>query len=206
MTTPQSTISGNRPVRFVGAALAAVAVVLPACTPPTGPTTPGRPTKEGRCAADEGVTVVVDSRRCRTGWSSVRPGPSRAALPRRRGQPAGRSRTDHRWRAKIDGLPTQGYPFCWTTGGYWSCTGRLPPPERPGRTRRSAAANAIPAGAVEGWRFAAFSAGTAVPPASAPPARSSLIADDRQLTDPATGRPFPGDRFPAARIQTTTNS
>ena len=111
MTTPQSTISGSRRVRFVGAALAAVAVVLlSACAPPTGPTTPGQTYKEGRCAADEGVTVVVDFAplqdrvvvRCALGAQPSGTGALAAVnLPVDPGPITGGV-------CKIDGLPTQG--------------------------------------------------------------------------------------------------
>ncbi|HMV76216.1 MAG TPA: hypothetical protein PKB00_16705 [Microthrixaceae bacterium] len=167
MTTPQSTISGTRRVRFVGAALAAVAVVLlSACAPPTGPTTPGQTYKEGRCAADEGVTVVVDFAplqdrvvvRCALGAQPSGTGALAAVnLPVDPGPITGGV-------CEIDGLPTQGYPYCWTTGGYWSYWKAATAGAPWSYSTVGAAANAIPAGAVEGWRFAAFSAGTAVPP------------------------------------------
>lgn len=157
---------GTRRARIVGIALAVgAALVVAGCgTPP--PTAPGQTYKEGRCASDEGVTVVVDFAplqdrvvaRCALGAQpsgtaalaaanlAVDPGPITGGV------------------CKIDGLPTQGYPYCWTTGGYWSYwkAGTAGAPWTYSST--GAAANPIPAGAVEGWRFAAFSAGTAVPP------------------------------------------
>jgi hypothetical protein len=58
---------------------------------------------------------------------------------------------------QINGRPVQGYPYCWTTGGYWAywrSDGRHPwvsSQVGAGQTGR------VRAGRVEGWRFTLFS-------------------------------------------------
>jgi hypothetical protein len=58
---------------------------------------------------------------------------------------------------QIDGRPVRGYPYCWTTGGYWAYW-------RSNGSRRWASSQVgagqtgrVPVGRVEGWRFTLFS-------------------------------------------------
>lgn len=145
---------------LLGALLLVAGLVAPACAPGPGTYT------EGRCTGTEGVTVVVDFTpmqdrvvvRCAlgtqaNGYTAL----TAIGLTYDAGRFPGGV-------CQIDGQPTQGYPYCWTTGGYWSywkasATGAPWTYSGTGPT-----VDAIPAGAVEGWRFAPFSAGAAVPP------------------------------------------
>ncbi|MHB1138550.1 MAG: hypothetical protein ACYC2O_06290, partial [Microthrixaceae bacterium] len=134
---------------------------------PTPTTSPPATYKNGRCTGTEGVTIVVDFAafdgsivvRCALGAQVS----GFTALA-----DAGFTTDPGRYPGtvcQLNGLPTQGHPYCWTTGGYWSywkaTSAGLPwtysewgagPGPNPGP------------GAVEGWRFAPFSAGPAVPP------------------------------------------
>jgi hypothetical protein len=145
-----------------------VAVLAGACaTPASGGGGGTAPTyRDGRCVGTEGVTIVVDFDpfgddvlvRCALGPQANGfavldnagfqhdPGPNPGTV------------------CQIEGLPTQGYPYCWTTGGYWSYW-RAAVAGDPWSYRVAGAASTAPGpGAVEGWRFAPFSAGTAQPP------------------------------------------
>jgi len=151
-TTARRSLAGLFTVILLG--------VASACT--TTPSTPGQTFKEGRCAADEGVTVVVDFVtlqdrvfvRCalgaqQNGYAAL----SAVGL----GYDAGRFPGGV---CQIDGLPTQGYPYCWTTGGYWSYW-KAPIAGAPWTySGTGPTVDALPGGAVEGWRFAPFAAGS----------------------------------------------
>jgi len=134
-----------------------------ACAPPDG----GGPTfKEGRCVGAEGVTVVIDFVsmqdrvvvRCALGAQAN----GYAAL-----SAVGLSYDAGRFPGgvcQIDGLPTQGYPYCWTTGGYWSYW-KAPSAGAPWTySGTGPTVDALPGGAVEGWRFAPFDDGSAKAP------------------------------------------
>lgn len=145
---------------LAAAAILVAAVLAPACAP--GPAT----YTEGRCVGSEGVSVVVDFaplqdrivQRCAlgpqaSGYSAL----SAVGLTHDAGPIAGGV-------CQIDGLPTQGYPYCWTTGGYWSYW-KAPSVGAPWAYSPTGAAVSAPApGSVEGWHFAAFANGAATPP------------------------------------------
>ncbi len=157
----------TRRVRALGAgALLLVGLLAGACTTPPADPGAGQPYKEGRCAGTEGVTIVVDfaplvdrvTVRCALGpQASGYAALSAVGLTYDAGRFPGGI-------CQIDGLPTQGYPYCWTTGGYWSYwkagaagspwvySGTGPTVEVP-----------VP-GSVEGWHFAPFANGTATAP------------------------------------------
>ena len=142
-----------------------IGFVAAACTTP--PATPaGQTFKEGRCAGTEGVTVVVDfaplvdrvTVRCALGpQASGYAALTAIGLPYDAGRFPGGI-------CQIDGLPTQGYPYCWTTGGYWSYwkAGSAGAPWVYSGTGPTVEAPAP--GAVEGWHFAPFANGTATAP------------------------------------------
>lgn len=149
------------------AALAAGCTPLPDGVPPsTTPTNP--PTfSEGRCLGTEGVTVVVDfaefgggvTVRCALGSPSTGIDALTAAgMAPDAGENPGTV-------CQLLGLPAQGHPYCWSTGGYWSYW-RSPSagPVWSFSDWGPASGPALTPGSVEGWRFAPFAAGAAQPP------------------------------------------
>lgn len=155
----------SRHTRLAALLVAALTLVAGACTTPAP--APGATYKEGRCAGTEGVTVVVDLDpldsavivRCalgeqQSGFSVL----DDARIVHDPGPLAGTV-------CQIEGLPTQGFPFCWTTGGFWSYW-KAPSAGSPWAYSDFGAGSgpAPAAGSVEGWRFAPFSAGDAQPP------------------------------------------
>ncbi len=192
MTSDLTTVMGRRARRARLPVLAAVALVLlaGACAAPStggvgtpGPTTTVKPTttttsttttttipatyKNGRCVGTEGVTIVVDFTPFNNGITV------RCALGP---QTSGFAVLDHAAFAhdpgrypgtvcQLNGLPTQGHPYCWTTGGYWSYWKSTTAGGPWVYSEWGAGVGPRPAaGSVEGWRFAPFSAGAAVPP------------------------------------------
>lgn len=148
----------------VGVLALVLVMMSAACAPPSTP--PGQTFKEGRCASNEGVTVVVDFVtladrvfvRCALG---AQPSGYAALTAVGLTFDAGRFPGGI---CQIDGLPTQGYPYCWTTGGYWSYW-KAPVAGAPWTySGTGPTVDALNGGAVEGWRFAPFAAGTAQPP------------------------------------------
>ncbi|MBS1837143.1 MAG: hypothetical protein JST64_05545 [Actinobacteria bacterium] len=144
----------------LAAAVLLAAVLVPACAP--GPTT----YKEGRCSGTEGVSVVVDFaplqdrivQRCALGpQANGTAALSAVGLTPDSGPVTGGV-------CQIDGLPTQGYPYCWTTGGYWSYWKAPSVGAAWGFSPAGPASSAPAAGSVEGWHFALFANGTATPP------------------------------------------
>jgi hypothetical protein len=155
----------HRRTRLAAIMAAALVLVAAACTTPPPPT--GATYKNGRCAGTEGVTVVVDLDplddevivRCalgaqQSGFSVL----DDADIDHDPGNFPGTV-------CQIEGLPTQGHPFCWTTGGFWSYW-KAPAAGSPwAYSEFGAGSGPAPApGSVEGWRFAPFSAGDAQPP------------------------------------------
>ncbi|NLA37447.1 MAG: hypothetical protein GX868_17415 [Actinobacteria bacterium] len=66
---------------------------------------------------------------------------------------------------QLEGLPTQGHPFCWTVGGYWSYWKSTTAGGAWKYSEWGAGAGPVPGpGHVEGWRFAPFANGPAQPP------------------------------------------
>lgn len=161
-----------RPRAFLALPLVIAALALGACAPtPTGPTTttsttvPSGPAVVGQaCAPNQGVTVVVDftdlDDTVRIGCAAGSQASGLSALAA-----AGFATTEATGPGTvctIRGLPTQGFPFCWSTGdGYWSywkspnaSTAWDFAPTGPG-------AGPIGVGAVEGWSWAPAYAGAA---------------------------------------------
>lgn len=152
----------------IAALAVSVALLAGACTVP--PADGGGTTatyKNGRCAGTEGVTVVVDYAafrnevvvRCAlgnptTGFAVL----DAAKFNHDPGRYPGTV-------CQLDGLPTQGHPYCWTTGGYWSYW-RSTSAGGPWIYSEwgAGAGPALTPGAVEGWRFAPFADGAAKPP------------------------------------------
>lgn len=166
-----ATVVGSARIPFRSGRLVAVVLALcigflaAGCTPdaPAGSAT----YKVGRCVGDEGVTVVVDFAafngdivvRCalgnQTSGFSVLDNAGFAHDP---GKYPGTV-------CQLNGLPTQGHPYCWTTGGYWSYWKAGQAGNAWVYSEWGAGAGPSPApGAVEGWRFAPFNEGTAKPP------------------------------------------
>lgn len=155
----------RRSRRFMLIALIAAATAVAACTPQLPP---GEATYSvGRCAGTEGVTIVVDFAplrdeivvRCalgpqQNGFSVL----DAARLSHDPGKYPGSV-------CQIEGLPTQGHPYCWSTGGYWSYWKAPSSGSQWIYSDWGASAGTSPMpGAIEGWRFAPFSAGSAKPP------------------------------------------
>lgn len=149
--------------------VAAIAALVGACTPepdpgtPPGTTTtttttvPSGPTITGQaCQPGSGVTVVVDfttlDDTIRIGCAPGAQASGLSALidagftPASDGSPTPV--------CKIDGLPTEGFPFCWTTGGYWSYW-KSPDRSTPWAfSPVGANAGPLTQGSVEGWSWA----------------------------------------------------
>lgn len=124
------------------------------------------------CGPGEGVTVVVDFSSLgggvrigcapgeqATGFSAL----TAAGFARDSGPVAGSVCT-------IDGLPAEGYPYCWSTGGYWSYWKKA----RGGAwgfASVGGGAGPVPVDAVEGWSWAGGFTATAprADETSAPP-------------------------------------
>ncbi len=170
----------NRPTRQLVLLALGLVLAAAACAPPTdgGPppsTTPTSSTsttttttvpstyRNGRCAGAEGVTVVVDFAafdgstvvRCALGT------PSNGADVLTR---AGFTHDPGRWPGtvcRLAGLPTQGHPYCWTTGGYWSYWKATTPGQAWKYSEWGLTQGPAPRpGEVEGWRFGLFADGT----------------------------------------------
>ena len=166
---PNHTTRRPRGTPAAALVLVAAAAALAACVPPTGggsgPTTPTF--RHGRCAGTEGVTIVVDLAafdgtvvvRCALGTQSS--GFTTLADAGFTTDPGRHPGTV----CQLNGLPSQGHPYCWTTGGYWTYW-KAPAAGQPWTySEWGPGAGPAPApGAVEGWRFVLFSAGPAVPP------------------------------------------
>lgn len=159
----------TRTARVAALVALTLVVVAGACTPP--PAGDGPTYREGRCVGTEGVTVIVDFtpfrdevlQRCalgaqQSGFSVL----DTANLDHDPGRYPGSV-------CQLEGLPAQGHPYCWTTGGYWSYW-KAPASGQPWTySVLGPGAGPRPSlGAVEGWRFAPFSAGAAQPPRVAP--------------------------------------
>lgn len=158
---------------FLAIPLVIATLVVGACAPsPTGPTTtttsttvPAGPTIIGQaCRPSQGVTVVVDftdlDDTVRIGCAPGTQASGLSALAA-----AGFAITEATGPGTvctIRGLPTQGFPFCWSTGdGYWSYW------KSPNRSTvwdfapTGPGAGPIATGAVEGWSWAPAYVGSA---------------------------------------------
>lgn len=135
-------------------ALLGTILVAGACVPPP----PGPPATytEGPCPTDSGVTVVVD-------FADLGPDEIvRCALgPQADGYAAlaaiGVDVTTESGPGTVctmDGLPAEGYPFCWLTGGYWS-SWRVDAQGDPWAFATTGAGDGpLVEGSVEGWAWA----------------------------------------------------
>ncbi len=159
------------PVRL---ALVASAVLLAAAAAPAAGV--GRAVFGEACEPGEGVTVVVDFGSLpggvvvgcapgaqATGFAAL------AAAGFTVGFDGGPGMV-----CTIDGRPVEGYPFCWSTGGYWSYWKK----DRGGAwdfSRTGGGSGPVPVDAVEGWSWAAdfASAPPAADETSAPPVTST---------------------------------
>lgn len=106
---------------LVGAASASAATAAGATSEPSA-TYAGVPVVGRPCEQGEGVTVIVDFTTLgggvRVGCAAGDQAHGFAALRAagfRTSSEGGVGRI-----CTLDGLPTQGYPYCWTTGGFWS--------------------------------------------------------------------------------------
>ena len=160
--------------------LATALVALAACSPPpssppstttttTTSTTTAAPDPSGPdvvgepCPVGAGVTVVVDFTELddtvRIGCAPGAPADGYAALAA-----AGFTVTDESGpgtACTIDGLPTEGYPFCWLTGGFW---GYWKSPDRETAwdfAMVGPGTGPLVEGSVEGWAWAAGFSGAA---------------------------------------------
>lgn len=114
---------GSRARNLVAAAIVScAAIALGACTPTP---TPAPTYSEGTCPDGSGVTVVVDFSEDLSDEIVVR-----CALGAQQSgidalEAIGLSVNENEPDAfpgsvcTLDGLPTQGYPYCWSEGGFW---------------------------------------------------------------------------------------
>ena len=160
-------------LKFLAPLMLGLTLVLGACAPTTGGGTTTTTTStvpstytEGRCPTSSGVTVVVDFMpfqdrvvvRCALGPQAsglaalgaveltTDPGPNPGTV------------------CQLDGLPVQGFPFCWTTGGYWSYWRAPSAGQSWVFSEFGVGSGPLTQGSVEGWRFALFGAGPEQPP------------------------------------------
>lgn len=147
--------------------LAIAALLVSGCVPetPAGPsptTVPGT-YREGRCVGTEGVTVIVDFAafqdrtviRCVFGApASGKDALEKAGFTHDPGAFPGSV-------CQLDGLPAQGHPYCWTTGGYWSYWKATAAGQPWKYSEWGFTAGPAPQpGHVEGWRFGLFADST----------------------------------------------
>lgn len=103
-----------------GAIMAVTALALAACTPPPAPTY-----TNGVCPGDSGVTVVVDFTADLNNQTVVRCalGPQATGIKALQniGMPVNTNAPNAFPGSvcTIKSLPTQGYPYCWSEGGFW---------------------------------------------------------------------------------------
>lgn len=207
-----STTSRRRSSAVISVAVAVAAIVVASCAPTDPPTTtttsttsttttvaPGGPAIVGQaCQPDSGVTVVVDFTALDdTVKIGCAPGTQASGLSAlaAAGFTAG-SESGPGTVCTIDSLPTQGFPYCWTTGGYW---GYWKAPDRSTAWDFSpvgATDGPLAQGSVEGWAWApafngaaprvsvaALAGHTPAPACEVPDAPVlSIIDDDEVLT------------------------
>lgn len=141
--------------------------------------------KNTACTGNEGVTVVVDTGyltpdgtdpvtvRCAlgsqaTGWAALEnAGILVESVPSYLGSAL----------CKLQSVPSQGYPFCWTGEGYWSYW-HAKPGEVWIYSQQGASGRTPEAGSVDGWRFVPLN-GAGVPPRVGP-----TFADGIDVTAP----------------------
>ncbi len=140
--------------------------IAAACTPPAGggggastttttTTTPATWTP-GVCPGTSGVTVVVDFAtlhdqvivRCALGAQSS----GLAALTSVGLAPVGEPGVAPV--CQLAGLPSEGFPFCWFTGGYWSYWTAASPGAPWQFATTGPGAGPVPHGSVQGWAWA----------------------------------------------------
>lgn len=161
-----STRSRCRSSALLHTAVVLAAMVVAACTPTNPPATtttttttidPGGPTIVGQaCQPGTGVTVVVDFTELDdTVKVGCAPGTQASGLSAlaAAGFTAG-SESGPGTVCTIDSLPAQGFPFCWTTGGYWGYW-KAPDRETPWDFSQVGATDGpLVQGSVEGWAWA----------------------------------------------------
>lgn len=228
---------GLRSKALLAVPILAVSLVIGACTPPDDgapPTTttpePSGPTITGEaCRPSSGVTVVVDFTELddtvRIGCAPGEQTDGLAALANAgfvSGSDSGPGTV-----CTIDGLPTEGYPFCWLTGGFW---GYWKSPNRSTAWDFSmvgAGDGPIPVGSTEGWAWAPAFDGSAprvsiadlddytpdAPVCDIPDAPVLSIIDDDEVLpltiadgSPIEAAVIPADEDPAGATFSVTNS
>lgn len=139
-------------------------LALPGIAPHAGadpvavPTSASVPTIVGAaCAPNTGVTVVVDFRELNDVIElGCAPGPQASGIAALTSAGFGVNVGVTPYPGTVctlDGLPTQGYPYCWTTGGlwsYWTSNGSDPWAFSP---NGAASSGALPVGSVQGWSW-----------------------------------------------------
>lgn len=165
------TSGGPRSRVLLVLAVAAAAALIGACAPESQPpsttttttstTTPTDPEPTGPtvlgegCAPGTGVTVVIDftdlDDTVSIGCAPGEQADGFAALATAGflvGSESGEGTV-----CTIDGLPTEGYPFCWLTGGYWSYW-KSNGTAAWDFSMTGASAGPLPVDSVEGWSWA----------------------------------------------------
>ena len=145
-----------RPRTALPALAAALVMVAASCTTPPPPST----WTPGACPTDSGVTVVVDFAelsddvvvRCALGAQAsgfdALQNAGFAVGQQTPGQAAPGAL------CQIDALPAEGYPYCWSTGGYWSYWKADSPGASGGFAPVGPADGPLEEGSVEGWAWA----------------------------------------------------
>ena len=185
--------AGGRPplpahlLHRVVAVIAAMAVVALGMIIVVGPVYVGSASAAGAgygCAPGEGVTVVVDFGSRGGVQVGCAPGQQASGLDVLAaagfsvGAGAGAGTV-----CTLDGVPAEGYPYCWTTGGFWSYWKKGSWGEAWAFSRAGATAGPIPVDSVEGWYWAQdfrsqAPAGGETPAPPPPPAPSTTTTTE----------------------------
>ena len=99
---------------------------------------------------------------------------------------------------KINGAPTQGFPYCWTTGGFWSYW-KKPWGGAWTMSRGGAAGGPLAIDSVEGWRWAGgFS--------TSPPSEDETAAPATTTTSTSVATTAPATSSPATSTPASTSA
>ncbi len=193
---------GGRRSRVLAVVLAAVSIGLVgamAVIPPSLSQADGAITG-GSCAPGVGVTVVVDFTSL-PGGVVVGCAPGQQASGFAALTAAGFTtgfEGGPGMACTINGQPAEGYPYCWTTGGYWSYWKKARGGSW-GFSPTGGAAGPIPVDAIEGWSWAGGFKSTA-------PGADEVTAPPTTTTTTTTTTTVPQGTVTGSTVPSTTTS